>query len=226
MLLFITKVRCFALVAVNICYHATYLWRIFILFAFIMAAHTLINFLCRTGSLTNVQADYVDAAFSIKDYKDGDEVFEEGKICKQFYFIESGILRIISNGENGDELTHYFYKVNQFCTILQSFNEQSPALLGIKAVGDTHLRTISKEHLSQLFIDIPAFKELVEKHNQERLLEKIQSRNDYQGQEAEAKYKMFLKHHHDIVNQVAVKDIASFIGITRQSLSRIRSKMQ
>ena len=191
-----------------------------------MANQTFINFLHQTESLTDEQVGYINIAFSKKTYKDGDEIFEEGKICKQFYFIESGILRIISDDENGNELTHYFYKVNQFCTILQSFNEQIPAVLGIKAVGDTHLRAISKEHLSQLFIGIPTFKDLVEKHNQERLLEKIQSRNDYQGQEAEAKYKMFLKHHHDIVNQVAVKDIASFIGITRQSLSRIRSKMQ
>lgn len=155
-------------------------------------------------------------------FKEGESLFREGRICTQLFYICSGILRIVSTNDKGIDRTHYFYKEDQFCTILKSFEEASVAEAGIQAACDVEVLTISKQKLNELYVSAPYIKDVMDRMFQRQLLEKVGTRNAFLGADAETQYKLFVKRHPDIALRVSLKDIASYLGITPQSLSRIR----
>ncbi len=69
-------------------------------------------------------------------------------------------------------------------------------------------------------------KDIIDQINQQRLIEKVNIRNTYIGEDAESQYKLFVQHQPEIAMRVPLKDIASYLGITPQSLSRIRKHIR
>jgi CRP-like cAMP-binding protein len=164
--------------------------------------------------------------FEHKILKEGDVLFENGKICREMFFVCSGVLRIVTINDKGVELTHFFLKENQFCTILQSFTDETPATAGIQACCDAEVLVITKSRLMDLYKQVPYMKEIIDQLNQLRLIEKINIRNTFLGEDAENKYRLFVVQNPDIALRVPLKDIASYLGITPQSLSRIRKNIR
>ena len=162
------------------------------------------------------------SCFEPGSFKEGEYLFREGKICSQLYYICGGILRIVSINDKGMDRTHYFYKEDQFCTILKSFGEASVAEAGIQAACDVDVLTISKQKLNELYVSAPYMKDIIDRMFQQQLLEKVETRNAFLGLDAESQYKLFVENQPDIALRVSLKDVASYLGITPQSLSRIR----
>ena len=157
-----------------------------------------------------------------KKVKAGKVLLEEGKYANEFFFIAKGILKITTLNEKGTAVTYFFLKENQFCTLLNSFNNNVPGHESIIAATDAELIVFTKENLLSLYDSIPYFKELIHGITQQSLLDKIQLRNSYLGDDASGRYHKFLINQSDIALRVALSDVASYLGITQQSLSRIR----
>jgi len=168
--------------------------------------------------------DAILSFFTPGKAEEGRFLSREGKVCSHLYYICSGILRIVSTSDKGTDRTHYFYRENQICTILKSFDEGVAADAGIQAACDAELLVISKSRLDQLFATFPWMKDVIDRVFQRQLLEKVETRNAYLGVDAETQYRIFVERQPDIALRVPMKDIASYLGITPQSLSRIRRK--
>lgn len=186
----------------------------------------LISFLQLFKYLSADDQVLITAAFETKEFNEGDYLFKGGKVCQQRFFICDGVLRIMVRNEKGNEVTHYFLKENQFCTILNSFNNQVPAHESIQAACKTTVLEINRTRLLALYQQIPYLKELIDEITQQALLEKIQVRNAYLGQDSTTRYKLFMMRQADIALRVPLNDIASYLGITPQSLSRIRKNIR
>ncbi|HWZ02074.1 MAG TPA: Crp/Fnr family transcriptional regulator [Mucilaginibacter sp.] len=169
---------------------------------------------------------WLDQYFEVITAREGDSLFEGGKVCSQLFFVCKGVIRIFSYSDKGVDVTHYFYRENQFCTILESFDKGTVAAPQIEACCDTTVLKISRGKLQEICERLPYLKAIIDEAMQSGLLEKIRVRNSYLGQEAETQYKLFIKQQPDIALRVPVKDIASFLGITPQSLSRIRKQIR
>jgi len=102
--------------------------------------------------------------FETQSFKEGDLIFAPGGICRHLYFINQGVIRIMSVSDKGDDITHYFLKENYFCTILGSFLEQTPALEGIQAATDVEVLVIGKDDFNQLVKEDAEFKKAFELH--------------------------------------------------------------
>jgi CRP/FNR family transcriptional regulator, anaerobic regulatory protein len=157
---------------------------------------------------------------------EGEVLFSEGQVCKEMFFICKGVLRIVSLNEKGNKNTHFFLKENQFCSILISLNNNIAAHEGIEAACDAELIVLKKPKLMKLFEKLPYLKELINGITTQSLLEKIQIKNAYLGEDASTRYRNFLLRQPDIALRVSLSDIASYLGITQQSLSRIRKSMR
>jgi len=164
-------------------------------------------------------------SFKAKSLKEGDYLLHPNSMCRELFFICKGIVRIIRN-DDGNEITHFFLKENQFCTILRSFNEEIIAVEGIQSACDTDVLYIRKENLLSLYKEIPYMEGLIDKITQQTLLDKIELRNRYLGKDSTDRYKLFITEQADIATRVALSDIASYLCITQQSLSRIRKNMR
>jgi CRP-like cAMP-binding protein len=83
---------------------------------------------------------------------------------------------------------------------------------------------IDRAALMELYSKYPVLKTTIDQSIQKTLLEKINTRNTYLGYDSSARYRLFLERQPEIATRVQLGDIASYLGITRQSLSRIRRK--
>jgi len=162
------------------------------------------------------------SAFEPRTFKEGETLFKGGKVCREMFFILSGVLRIVMVNDKGVDVTHFFLAENRLCTILNSFNNEVPAEESIQAACDTEVLAISRERLFELYKRLPYLQDLITRITQQSLLDKIGIRNAYLGEDSAARYRLFLSTQPDIARRVSLKDVASYLGITPQSLSRIR----
>jgi CRP-like cAMP-binding protein len=163
--------------------------------------------------------------FEHRVLKESAVLFRGGSVCREMFFICKGILRIMASNAKGQDVTHYFLNENQFCTILNSFNNNVIAEETIEAACDAEVLAVSRTQLSGLYEKIGYLRALIDQITQQRLLDKIHLRNGYMGQDAVTRYKLFMMRQPDIALRVSLKDIASYLEITPQSLSRIRKNM-
>jgi CRP-like cAMP-binding protein len=157
-----------------------------------------------------------------KDIVPGQVLLQQGKTAKELFFVAAGILKIVTTSEKGNDVIQFFIKENKFCTILYSFNGGIVAHESIVAVTQGELLVFSKTSLDALYEKLPYFKSLVESITQQALIDKIQVRNNLMGEEATTRYHKFISQQSDIMLRVPLSDVASYLGITQQSLSRIR----
>lgn len=186
----------------------------------------LISFLKLFRDIPADDEQLIGSAFEYRHYKEDEDLFKAGKICRELFFICKGVLRIMAIDANGTEVTHFFLKENQFCSILNSFNNHVAANETIQAACDAEVMAISRPGLDKLYLKVPYLKPLVTDIIQQALLDKIDIRTAYLGQDSTTRYKMFMRRQPEIALRVALSDIASYLGITPQSLSRIRKNMK
>jgi CRP-like cAMP-binding protein len=162
------------------------------------------------------------ASLSIRSVKEDTELLKEGQIAREMFFVRNGVLRIVKHKADGKDVIVFFLKEGSFCTFLDSFNNNTPIKESLQAACDTELIILTKGNLYQLYEKLPYLRELLGNIVQQALLTKITTRNTFMGQDASERYQNFLMHQSDIALRVSLSDIASYLGVTQQSLSRIR----
>lgn len=185
-----------------------------------------INFLKLFKNIPEADVAIIESELIYRKVAEGEVLLNEGQLCKEMFFICSGILRIVSQNEKGNKVAYFFLKENQFCSILNSFNNNVPSIEGIEAACDADLVVLKKQKLLNLYEKLPYLKELITGITTQALLDKIEMRNSYLGEDASLRYRNFLLRQPDIALRVSLSDIASYLGITQQSLSRIRKNIR
>lgn len=165
----------------------------------------------------------VSTLFRIEQLKKGDFYLCEKKVCKTLSFIKSGYLRIYSTVE-GKEITQWIATQNYFVTELNSFTFNTPARWNIQALTDTVLYTIRKEDYSQIQNTISNW-EALEKQFIVHCFTTMENRIfQHLSQTAEERYHSFFDLNKELFNQIPLQYIASMLGMSPETLSRIRNK--
>ncbi|TDW51735.1 CRP-like cAMP-binding protein [Flavobacterium sp. 270] len=157
-----------------------------------------------------------------KIIKEGEILLEEGKLANEIFFVCKGVLKIVGISDKGNEVIHFFFAENQFCTVLKSFKENILSNDRIQAACDAEVIIFKKKTLDLLYNSVPYFKKMLDGIFQESLLNKVELRNLYLGEDATARYQKFIVRQSNIASRVSQTDIASYLGIAKQSLSRIK----
>jgi CRP-like cAMP-binding protein len=186
----------------------------------------LITFLKQFHDIPAEDEELITAATEYRHYKEGEHLFKSGKIAREIFFVCKGVLRVMVMNESGNEVTHFFIPENWFCTILNSFNNKVIAYESILAACDVEVLAISRADLDKLYEQLPYMEPLITRITHQALLEKIAIRNSYLGQDSTMRYKNFMTLQPEIALRVSQNDIASYLGITPQSLSRIRKNIK
>ena len=186
----------------------------------------LIEFIRQHHEVTDNDAALIAAFFGKKIFREGDYLFHPNHICRSFFFICDGVLRIVMHNEKGIEVTHYFLRTAQFCTILNSFENEVVAEEAIQASCDTEVMAIEKNKLYELYTKIPWLETVIDQITQQALIDKIQLRNAYLGLDSADRYQLFITRQPEVAAKVPLNEIASYLDITPQSLSRIRRQIR
>lgn len=150
---------------------------------------------------------------------------EEGQIPKYIYFVLSGYVRLFSYDENGNENTSHFNCPPGFITSYQHFVNKTRSNENVETVTDCALLRITKQDLDTLIEQSPAFKDY-----SIYVLQQSMTYNESRSKElatlsAEQRYLKLLDNHPEIIQQVPLQYIASFLGMNPKSLSRIRKQV-
>ncbi len=188
--------------------------------------NALVELLKQFRNIPQEDEALISAATQHRHYREGDILFKGGKICRELFFICKGVLRTVMIDENGNEVTHFFLKEDQFCSILNSFNNRIIAYENIQAACDAEVLAIDRAALDKLYLHVPYLNALINQITNQALIDKIAVRNAYLGQDSTKRYKTFIARQPEIALRVPLSNIASYLGVTPQSLSRIRKNIR
>jgi CRP-like cAMP-binding protein len=171
------------------------------------------------------QADlaHIASLFKQTELKKGDYFLKTGKSCNQLSFIKDGFLRIYVPMED-KEVTQWISTTGYFVTDLSSLIFDTPARWTIQALTDTQLFTISKDDYQKIGQLIPQWHEL-EKLFIAKCFTILEDRIfSHLSMSAEERYQAFFEKHKELFNQVPLQYIASMLGMTPETFSRVRKK--
>ncbi|MFN4235563.1 MAG: Crp/Fnr family transcriptional regulator [Bacteroidia bacterium] len=147
-----------------------------------------------------------------------------GHTCKTIYFIEKGALRIYYY-KDGTDITESFEFENSIVARAESLFSGKPSKKAIQAIEDTTLIAIDANKLFILFDAFPEIERLFRKIIEQAYVKSINRLESIQFNTAEERYINLINEHKDVLKRVPLKYIASYLGITQVSLSRIRASM-
>lgn len=155
---------------------------------------------------------------SIKKNKDLQPI---GHTCKTIYFINKGIARIYYF-KDGIDVTENFFFENSIIARVESLFTGKPSRKAIQVLEDAEITGINANLLFKLYDSFPEIERLFRKIFEAAYVETVHRIEGIQFHTAEERYKALLQEAPDILKRVPLKYVASYLGITQVSLSRIR----
>lgn len=184
---------------------------------------TLFTHIRQYSRLSHQALEALGAALQKVELPKGSFLMEEGKICQHIYFLEKGCLRGFYNLD-GKEVTYWFAFENNFVTSFFSFITRKPAVENIQLMEDCVLWAITHENLQQLYDQYPDIERLGRIMNERYyvMLEERFVRNHFK--EARERYENLITQSPHILQRVPLGYVASYLGMTQETLSRIRNR--
>jgi len=169
-------------------------------------------------------ANQIALNFQLKELVKGDLFVNEGKINNEYLFLENGYMRAFLLDTEGNEVTVNFYCPKTVVFEVSSFFQRVTAQENIQALTDIKGWVITFEKLDNLFHSIPEFREFGRAILVKGFVSlKIRTLSMI-NKAAEQRYAELLKSNPDIIQNAPLKFIASYLGLTDTSLSRIRKE--
>ena len=162
---------------------------------------------------------FEQVVFSKNDY-----ILTEGKICRHLYFLQQGALRGYYNLD-GKDITHWFAFENDFVTSFHSFITQQPAIENIQLLSGSILWAISKEDLNILLNQHQEIERLLRIAYEKYYIRLEERFVNAQFKTATERYQNLMLQRPHILERVPLGYIASYLGISGETLSRIRSRI-
>lgn len=158
-------------------------------------------------------------------FNKGDFLLNEGQIANEYYCLESGLIRSFANSSDGKEITTGFFSANELVIEVASLFLRIPTKENIQTLSDSICWRISLEHFQELFQTIAGFSEWGRTWMSGALFTSKQRSLSIITDSAKDRYLALQKEQPEIIQQAPLKYIASYLGITDTSLSRIRKEV-
>jgi CRP-like cAMP-binding protein len=162
--------------------------------------------------------------FQYMEYPKNYFLLKPGKPCKNIWFMTKGAVRYFYTNDQGKEINTWFSIDTQIIADTPSFVKQEPSQESIQLLEDSGMYSIEYAALQSLINKHHSFAlwfiKLVELHYVSQIEDRIA---DLQFLDAKQRYQKLLNHYPDITNRVSLGNIASYLNITQETLSRIRA---
>ncbi|MEO5889481.1 MAG: Crp/Fnr family transcriptional regulator [Ferruginibacter sp.] len=166
--------------------------------------------------------DLISAARS-QHFKKGEIILPIGNICRHLYFVNTGLVKIFSN-KGGKEFIMRFFSESQIFSVFDSFLTKTPSNFTIIPLEDSFVTMISYTSMETLSRKHPTIESFFRKVISDTTVRKTKRIHEMIGEDSTWRYQNFMEENKHIVHRISLGDIAKFLGITQQSLSRIRSQ--
>ena len=176
-------------------------------------------------STTEEEFDYCKTLFLPKKLRKRQYLLQEGDVCKYQAFVEKGMLRSYIIDEKGTEHILQFASEGWWIADLSSYLTGDSSLFNLEALEDSELLLLSKPSWDKLMEAIPGFEHYFRIIIQNHLITTQKRLMQSHTETAEEKYLKFTQTYTDCIQRVPQRMIASYLGISRETLSRLRNKL-
>jgi CRP-like cAMP-binding protein len=160
---------------------------------------------------------------NIRKVVKGDILISEGKICNQLFFIKKGFLRGF-HYHNGREITSWFGFENDFASSTYSFVSRKPGVETVEAIENSILYVITYDDLNDIYSKFPEFNYVGRLLTEKYYVDLMERTLCLQFQTAKESYEQLIAIQPHILQRASLGNIASYLGISQETLSRIRTK--
>ena len=183
---------------------------------------SLIDYIQQQAQIEKEPLEALDAIFQVREYKKYSLLLKEGSPSQEVFFIERGIVRQFYTKE-GKDITHAFYAENSFYTSLDNIYFQQPNQFGLEVLEPSKVRVAEFAQVEAVINNYPK----LERFMRMLLISFLKNLSDtlyaIKFQTAQERYELLLKNYPQILLRVPLGHVASFLGITQQTLSVIRA---
>jgi len=162
--------------------------------------------------------------FEFKKFKRKTILLEIGKVSNEVFYLVKGCIRLYCE-KDGDELSTYFFTEEMFAGSYDSFLAQKPSKVAIETLEDCEVLILSHQSQEKLYEIFPKMNEFIRKAIEQRFVLLHDLFISYLLHNPEERYLILQKERPELLQRIPQHQIASFLGITRVSLSRIRHRL-
>ena len=168
--------------------------------------------------------DYLSKHSYSCSFRKGKLLLKAGEICEHVYFIKKGAVRgFIKDGTK--DITTWITAENELVSSISSLDAREPAQENMQAIENCEMLALTYAHFQDLYIKFPEFNILARKLLQKYYQDAERRAFIARVTNAEKKYQLFLIRYGHLANRIPLKYIASFLGITLETLSRVRKRL-
>ena len=183
------------------------------------------DFIISITPISTEKANLIASYFNEEHFEKDMLLIQEGRVSRKAYYVQSGIIRCYLYNNEGDEITTRFFSAPDFLNDHLSFFKQKPSEEFYQTLTDCRMWTINFDDVQHCFHEIPEFREwgrMLLTLNYVNMHSRMVS---FHKHDATERYLHLLEQRPEIVREVPLKYVASYLGITKHSLSRIRKEI-
>ncbi|HEY6901105.1 MAG TPA: Crp/Fnr family transcriptional regulator [Puia sp.] len=167
--------------------------------------------------------DYLQKNVTACSARKRKSLLKEGAYCDHVYFLVKGAVRGFRR-EGQKDITTWIVVENEMVTSIFSLDDRAPSIENIQALENSELLALTYAQLDELYLLYPEFNIIVRKLLQRYYADAERRAFIARLTKAENKYRHFLLLHQPLANRIPLKYIASYLGMTLETLSRVRKK--
>ncbi|WP_339880071.1 Crp/Fnr family transcriptional regulator [uncultured Algoriphagus sp.] len=184
-----------------------------------------IAYVLKFGNLNQQQIDLITGKASVLDLSKDEYYWEAGKTVKQVGFLIDGVIRVYYYNNKGEEITRYFIDENHLILYGNTIDEVYTPSEYLAAITGCKLVVFSRRDWKDISDTIIGWDKIIQQIIAKHHSEKIERRSELVSQDATTRYLEFIEKFPDLSNRIPLSYIASYLGITQSSLSRIRKNI-
>lgn len=184
---------------------------------------TLLALFNAIGKLTPEAKEDIEKILQNQTFSKKDFILTQGQACRHIYFIEHGLARSFYL-DDGKEITSWFMIENDVIISVKSFFLEVPTEEYIQALEDTSLYYISFHDLMALYEAHPSFNTIGRRLTEIYYMKSEDRLQNIRKKDVFERYKFLITQHPEIIQRVSSRIISSYLGITEETLSRLRAK--
>ena len=175
-------------------------------------------------SLSPEQEELVSHYFKPRFAKRNEILVPKGAIARHIYFVVKGCLRIFLTGDDSAESTRFLIFEGSVGTAFPSFILQQPSVAAIQSLEASELLTLSYHDRQTLYDQVPGWETLNRKGLELEYIASIQRIESLITMDSKARYELLVQNNPEIIQRLPAKIIADYLGISQETLSRLKSK--
>lgn len=183
------------------------------------------DYIKKTAAIDAPSLALVFSKFKLIKTKRNQILVNHGEVCKYHYFINKGAIRVYTITADGTETTRFFAFEGGFGTALPSLIDQQPALEYLQTIEKAELLAISRKDFYELVDTVPAFAIIYRNILEFAFIIAQQRIYGFQGFDAKQKVLWIKKNQPHLLLRVSNKMVASYLGVSPSTLSRIKAKL-